>query len=212
MRLKLQYCSLKFTIVKKLLFISSMALSSFLLHAQHVEFGLKGGLNVGNVKVKNSPSSYDPRISAHVGGLAHIHLTKEFAIQPEVVFSGQGFKTNSGGNTEDVTHKLNYLNVPVLVQYMFSNGIRLESGPQVGFLLSAKEDDGSSNRDVKGGYKDVDFAWAFGAGYLMPSGLGFDARLNLGIAKINENNAIADRRNGVFQVGLFYQFKPMRHK
>jgi len=189
-----------------------MALSSFLLKAQHVEFGLKGGLNVGNVKVKNASSSYDPRISAHVGGLAHIHLTKEFAIQPEVVFSGQGFKASSGDNNVEITRKLNYLNVPVLVQYMFQNGIRLETGPQVGFLLSAKEDNESSNNDVKGAYKDVDFAWAFGAGYLMPSGLGFDARLNLGVAKINENNSIADRRNGVFQVGLFYQFRPMRHR
>jgi hypothetical protein len=198
--------------VKKLFFITTMALSSFLLKAQHVEFGVKGGLNVATVKVKNSTSSYDPRVSAHVGGLAHIHLTKEFAIQPELVFSGQGFKSGGGDNNGDVTRKFNYLNVPVLVQYMFNNGIRLETGPQVGFLLSAKENDGSGNVDIKPAFKDVDFAWAAGAGYLMPSGLGFDARVNLGIAKINENNTIADRRNGVFQVGLFYQFRPASHK
>ena len=195
--------------MKQVFLITTMVLGSFIIKAQHVEFGVKGGLNVSTVKVSGSSSNYDPRISAHVGGLAHIHLSREFAIQPEVLFSGQGFKSELVGSS-DATYKLNYINVPVLVQYMFNNGIRLETGPQVGMLISGKVKTGSVTTDIKDGYKDIDMAWAFGAGYLTKSGLGFDARLNLGIAKINDNNA-ADRRNGVFQVGVFYQFKPKAH-
>lgn len=181
-----------------------------MVKAQHVEFGVKAGLNLSTVKVGSSAGNSDPRLSAHVGGLAHIHLTKEFAIQPELVFSGQGFKTTNTGNSNKSNYKLNYLNIPVLVQYMFNNGIRLESGPQVGLLLSGKYKTGDVTTDVKNAYKDIDFAWAFGAGYIMPSGLGFDARFNLGIAKINDD-IMADRRNGVFQVGVFYQFRPRKH-
>ncbi|MEO6722919.1 MAG: porin family protein [Ferruginibacter sp.] len=194
--------------MKQLFFITALVLGSFMLKAQHVEFGVKGGLNVSNVLVSKSASNYDPRISAHAGGLMHIHLTKEFAIQPELVFSGQGYKTKSVNGVEE-TLRLNYLNLPVLVQYMFNSGFRLETGPQLGLLLSGKAK--TTEADIKKSFKGVDFAWAFGAGYLLKSGLGFDARFNLGIPKINDNPTLAEQRNGVFQVGVFYQFKSMKH-
>ncbi len=198
MRLKPHY-SLKITIVKKSFIISAMVLSSFILKAQDVSFGLKGGLNISSLKVSNTSANYDPRISMHAGGLAHIHLTKQFAIQPEVVFSGQGFKTSG-----DEVYRLNYLNVPVLVQYMFDNGFRLQTGPQVGFLLSGKRYKDDVTVDVKDFYKQVGFDWAVGAGYLIPkTGFGLDARFNFGIAKLNDD-AEADHRSGVFQVGVFY--------
>lgn len=191
--------------MKTVFFITMMALSSFILKAQHVEPGIKGGLNISTVRVNSSGTNYDPRVSGHVGGLLHVHLTEQFAIQPEVVFSGQGYKS---GNT---TFRLNYVNVPVLLQYMFKSGFRLETGPQVGFLVSGKTKNGSVVTDIKSEYKNVDLAWAFGAGYLTKSGFGLDARFNLGIAKVNENPQANKVTNGVFQVGVFYQFKALHH-
>lgn len=199
------YHLLKQSILKKLFIITAIAFSSLLLNAQHVEPGIKAGLNVATVRYPNSPANYDPRVSFHVGGLAHVHLTKEFAIQPELVFSGQGFKS---GNS---SYKFNYLNIPVLVQYMFKSGFRLETGPQVGFLLSANETTNNIKTDVKDDLKSVDLAWAFGAGYIMPSGFGFDARFNLGIAKVNNDPGGIKTTNGVFQFGVFYQFKALKH-
>jgi len=171
-----------------------------MLKAQSVSFGLKGGLNVSSARVSNT-ANFDPRISFHAGGLAHIHLTKQFAIQPELVYSAQGFKNGSN----DV-YRFNYVNVPVLVQYMFNNGFRLQTGPQVGLMLTGKRDNGTTTLDVKDGYKDVAFDWSFGAGYLVPkTGFGIDARFNLGIAKLNESTG-SDLRSGVIQVGVFYMF------
>ena len=187
--------------MKKLALITAVLLSSFILKAQSVSFGVKGGLNVATARISNSTVNYDPRVSLHAGGLAHIHLTKQFAIQPELVFSGQGFKA-----ANDEVYRLNYLNVPVLVQYMFDNGFRLETGPQVGFLLSGKSHKGDVTVDVKDDFKSVGFDWALGAGYLIPkTGFGLDARFNFGIAKLNDSPG-ADLRSGVFQVGVFYLF------
>jgi hypothetical protein len=89
---------------------------------------------------------------------------------------------------------------------MTQSGFRVETGPQIGALLSAKYKVGSVEVDVKDAYKTADFAWAFGIGYLTTSGFGVDARYNLGISKINDNNG-SDITNRVFQVGVFYQFK-----
>ncbi len=192
--------------MKKILFTSVIIGCTLILNAQHVELGIKGGLNVSNVDIPNA-SNIDPRFSPFIGGLAHIHLSKEFALQPEIVFSSQGFKT-----TNDEVYRLNYLNFPALAMYMFNSGFRLQTGPQVGLLLNADYKKGSAGRvDIKNGYKDVNLSWVFGGGYIMPSGFGFDARFNLGLAKINDNTSakIADR---VFQVGVFYQFKALKHK
>ncbi|MES2890392.1 MAG: porin family protein [Bacteroidota bacterium] len=178
-----------------------MIMCSFMLKAQSVSFGVKGGLNVASVKVKNTETNYDPRISAHVGGLAHVHLSKQWALQPELVFSGQGFKA-----ANDEVYRMNYVNVPILVQYMFDNGFRLQTGPQVGFLVAAKRKLNDVTVDIKDNYKGVAFDWSVGAGYLIPkTGVGFDARFNFGIAKLNDNN-LADNRSGVLQVGMFYLF------
>jgi hypothetical protein len=75
-------------------------------------------------------------------------------------------------------------------------------------LVSAKDKRGSydtGNVDDRD-FKNTDFSWAFGLGYLATSGLGVDARYNLGISNINNTSRTADVRNSVFQFGLFYQF------
>ena len=194
--------------MKKVFFITAMVTGSLMLKAQtHVELGLKGGLNVATLSVSNN-SNIDPRISAYLGGLAHIHISKEFAVQPEVFFSGQGAKST----VSNVVNKanLNYIQVPVLLQYMIGTGFRLETGPQVGFLASAKQKAGDVTVDVKNSYKKTDFSWVFGAGYLTSTGVGFDARYNLGLSKINNDNG-PKVSNRVFSVGVFYQFKALKH-
>jgi hypothetical protein len=196
--------------MKKVFFITAMVAGSLYVKAQkaHVEPGLKGGLNVATLSTANNNSNFDPRISFNVGGLAHIHLTKEFALQPELLFSGQGAVQTISG----VDHKanLNYLQLPVLLQYMAGTGFRLETGPQFGALVSAASEVGNVKVDTKNAYKTMDVAWVFGAGYLTTSGFGIDARYNLGLANINDVSG--DKiHNRVFSVGIFYQFKPLKH-
>ena len=195
--------------MKKLLFVLTLLPGSLLLKAQaHVEPGIKGGLNVATLSTGSSNSNIDPRISANLGVLAHIHLSKEFAVQPELLFSGQGAKQTIS-NVEYKTN-LNYLQLPILLQYMVGTGFRIETGPQFGALVSAKQKAGSVSTDIKDGFKTLDAAWVFGAGYLTSSGFGIDARYNLGLSKINDNND-AKVANRVFSAGIFYQFKPMHH-
>jgi len=165
----------------------------------HVNLGIKGGLNYFNVH-NDDGTKYDSRFGYHFGLLGHIHFDNHFAIQPEIVYSTQGARyTNENGNTN---YYLDYINVPVLFQYMFDNGFRLQAGPQVGFLISASE-----NKD---NLKSIDFALSFGASYVIPStGFGVDARYNLGLSNINENSDVNSTNRG-FQLGLFYIFKYTR--
>jgi hypothetical protein len=189
--------------MKSVFVIAIVSLCGFASVAQsNVHLGIKAGVNVASLKVENG-NDPDAKVSFNAGALAHIHVSKYFAVQPELLISGQGAKTDIGNTTTKLS--LTYLNIPVLAQYMFGDGFRLETGPQLGFLLSAKTKANKVTVDVKDGYKTTDFSWAFGAGYVSSMGLGVDVRYNLGISDINDasGNKIQNR---VFSLGLFYQF------
>lgn len=172
--------------------------------AQHVNIGIKGGLNGYTIKGDNS-SNFDPKYSFHVGLLGHIHMNDEIAIQPEIYYSVQGTKYKSNG--ADVNLNLNYVNIPLLLQYMFDNGFRIEAGAQLGILASAKSESGNTTIDVKSSFKSTDIGGVVGMSYVKPStGLGFDIRYNYGVTNINASNTVNAYNRG-FQVGLFYLFK-----
>jgi len=190
--------------MKKILFITALSLSATLIKAQtRTDWGVKGGLNISNLRYENVTNP-DAKVSGYLGVLAHIHLTRQFAIQPELLFSGQGAKETVAGT--DYTLALNYFNLPVLGQIMVGNGWRIETGPQAGVLASAKVKSGGNSSDIKDIYKTFDFSWVFGVGYLTRSGFGVDARYNLGISNINDQSS-AGINNRVFAAGIFYQFK-----
>src|SRR5438874_1100662 len=99
------------------------------LFAQNANIGLKGGLNVATIKV-NGSNEWGSKLGFNGGLLAHVHLSPQLALQPEVVYSSQGAKyTITDG---EHTLSLNYINIPLQLQYMFGNGFRLQTGPQVG--------------------------------------------------------------------------------
>jgi hypothetical protein len=191
--------------MKQLMFIAVVLLCAQVTMAQRkatTHFGIKAGVNLANLKIENA-SDGDHRVGFHVGGLAHIHIARQFAIQPELVFSTQG-RRQTINNVEYQTN-LSYINVPVLAQYMTGSGFRLQTGPQLGFLVDAESGVEGSEVNVDKNYDALDISWAIGASYLTKSGLGFDARYNIGLRDINDLNNV-DIRNRVWQIGLFYQF------
>jgi len=154
--------------------------------AGHVTLGVKGGLNLYNIHNDNN-TSYDQRIGFNIGLLGHIHRDSQWAIQPELVYSAQGAKN----------HNLSYLNIPVLLQYMFDNGFRIQAGPQLGLMVSSDNDNA---------YKPLDIALSVGVSYVVPStGFGLDLRYNHGLNDISESSDVKSTNRGI-QFGLFYLF------
>lgn len=161
-----------------------------------VHIGLKGGVNIATFNGAN----IDSRTGWNAGIFAHAHLSKHIALQPELQYSQQGAAWSN-----NQTQKLGYVNIPVLGEYMFAKGWRLQTGPQLGFLTHSTQKNGTNENHSDNAYKNADLSWSFGAGYLSPVGLGIDARYNLGLTDISKNNN--DVKNRVWQIGLFYQLK-----
>lgn len=200
----------KVIIMKKLNVLLMALLVSLVVTAQdEPKFGLKGGLNLAKLNYNNGTDA-DWRTGFHAGGLAHIHLTPSFSLQPEVYYSSQGTKLPFGNDKLNLN--LSYINVPLLLQYNFANGFRLQGGPQVGFLVgvSDKVNDTELNLYSTNNFKTVDVSLPLGVSYLGFSGFGIDARYNIGLTNVFETGS-AKAKNSVFQVGAFYLFDH-RHK
>lgn len=188
--------------MKKILLLTIAVCSFNLVQAQRTHFGLKAGLNASTLKVKNQ-DIYDYKAGLHVGGLAHIHVTRQFAVQPELLYSNQGGKLQNS----EVKHHVNYVTVPVMGQYMFGDGFRLQAGPQVGFLVGAKRQDQDDNKfNIKENYEAVDFSLAAGLSFVSSSGFGADFRWLFGLTNINDVPPRNPIKNNLGQIGVFYLF------
>ncbi len=193
--------------MKKATFLLLALLALITAKAQQVHLGIKGGVNISNLHFNNNTST-DSKVGVHFGLLAHIHASKTWALQPELLYSLEGAKAK--GNN-DVTFNLNYLNVPVLLQYMFNNGFRLEGGPQLGFLLNAKTKTNDVTED-NNSFESISISIPLGVGYLSSSGWGLDARYVFGLSNINENKNGPTIQSNVFQLGIFYQLSDSKMK
>lgn len=184
----------------KKIILSAIAIMAFsFANAQDVKFGVKGGLNFANL---SGDFNGDGVTSFHVGALAEFKLNEKFAVQPEILVSGQGSDFGEGGFNSML--KLTYLNVPIMAKYYVIEKLSLEAGPQIGFLLSAKNE----SLDVKDSFKSIDFGLNFGAGYDITEHFFAGIRYNVGLANIADisDNSDFKGHNGVFSVSVGYKF------
>jgi len=190
--------------MKKTISLLAVLMMVYCSNAQNTSFGVKAGLNIASVEATGN--DLEGKAGLYLGGLAHIHLNQRWAFQPELVYSMQG------GKDDDFTLKLDYVNIPLLLQYMTPEGLRLQTGPQIGFLVKAKQKVGDVEVDVKDEVETTELAWTLGAGYLFPEGWGIDLRFNVGLTNVNEDDDYK-LKNRVIQLGVFYQFmQQSRHR
>lgn len=198
--------------MKKLALVFFTAVSFATAHAQgQFQFGVKGGLNVSTVTVSNGFDgySYSSLANFNAGVFFKIpFLAPGLSLQPEVLYSGQGFKSNDGSGGEYAEH-VNYLNIPVLAKYTWPGGFFLETGPQLSLKLNAKDKENGISQDISSAYNGADFSWVVGIGFKIPqSPVGFDFRYNTGILNIANDSYYGNGygqyavRNEVFQIDL----------
>jgi hypothetical protein len=194
--------------MKKLFFIpllsmmvvSLITISSF----AQISVGAKGGLNLSSLNGINA-DNYETKakVGFHVGGFVTFNLGRNFAIQPELLYSTQGGTIESGNITEDL--KLNYFNIPVMVKFLTNSGFYLEAGPQLGFRTGDVDYD-----NIEGSVENSDFSICGGIGFQpTKSAFGIGARYNAGMGKTGEIDTPSldnvDYKNGVFQLSLYWR-------
>lgn len=195
--------------MKRILFVAAFISAGMFVNAQSTKFGVKAGANMYQFGGSDGSDleSQKMKIGFNLGGFANIALSEQFSVQPELLFSNQGTMQKEGD--AKVTWNLNYINIPVMAQYNNASGFYAETGPEIGFLMSAKAkydiDGDSESEDIKDSFKGFNFSWGIGAGYKLSSGFGVGARYVLGLSNIIDEGDAKVTNNG-FHVGVFYTF------
>ena len=197
-----------------LTFLGLVAISTTAVAQQEVKFGPKAGVNFANL---SGIDNADMITAFQVGAVAEIKFNEKFSVQPEVVYSAQGYTGDFMMGTNkvaDYTQKLDYVNIPIMAKYYIIEGFSVEAGPQVGFLVKAESKFENkqagvtlTDGDNKDFYKSTDFGLNFGLAYDLPMGVFVGARYNLGLSDIRNNTDSGDAiKNNVIQVGVGYKF------
>jgi hypothetical protein len=124
----------KLTVLPLVLIISTASFAQF-------GIGIKGGANIAKIDGKSFKDEF--AYGYLLGAFVEVGKGK-ISFQPELIFSqteakvDSNFKViyqgafNSAYNDEI---KLNYLSIPVVLNYKLSRSIRLQAGPQFGILM-----------------------------------------------------------------------------
>ncbi len=150
-------------------------------NAQGVSFGAKAGANFASLNGDDA-DNLDGRTGFHVGGVVNIGISEIFAVQPEILYSSQGYKFNSAFG--DVKGMLDYINIPILADITVVDGLSLQGGPQVGINISAKAKADGETGDIDD-VETLDIGFGGGAQYRLPDmGLFFQARYVIGFSDV----------------------------
>jgi hypothetical protein len=184
--------------MKKLLLFAAFAVFALTANAQ-TSFGAKAGVNFASLNGDDADDT-DGRTSFHIGGVVNIEISEIFGLQPELVFSAQGYSFDFGG--EDGSGRLNYINIPVMADIRLAEGFSLQGGPQFGINISADEEFDGDTEDIDD-VETLDLGVGVGAQYKLDGGLFFQARYVIGFSEILED---FDAKNSVASISVGWFF------
>lgn len=184
-------------------------------NAQKIQYGVKAGLSaetlIGNLA---GLGNFNSKLGYTLGGFAEYKFAEKFSLQPEVLYSKLGAKSDDviNINRKDYVIKgdldLFYINIPIMIKYYIIDKISLEFGPQIGFLSDVNSDgtiNGTAYEVGKENFEKVDVGIDIGAGYCFTKHVSAGARYNYGVTNIQKlsNSKLI---NSVASLTLGYTF------
>ena len=190
--------------MQKYLIILAVTVISISASAQGIKFGPKLGANMGKIDGAGFDEKYS--LGYHVGGFVQINLSKKWGIQPEVLWNQ--INTDTATNIRQVYQnlanqdlknpQLNYLSIPILLNYNAGKIFTIQAGPQFGILLNK---DNNLLENGSNAFKDGDFS-LLGGVQLNLLKLRIYGRYVIGLTDISDINNTDKWRNQGIQLGL----------
>jgi hypothetical protein len=203
--------------------IASLAFSRFLLvaffamigyHTQAQNFSLKAGVNYSDVLASPEPLNvFTPKTGFHVGIVVNdLKISEKINIQPELLYSLQGFKVAGLGNIG-----LHYIQMPILAKLAMTDQVSILLGPQVSYLANARIGvvNDLFSLSYNGAFNKLDASMVAGAEFKVAENMTVGGRYALGLNNINKDfqlsstssfNDYFQLKNSGFQVYASFAF------
>jgi hypothetical protein len=159
------------------------------------KFGIKGGLNLTNLHSNNFADN-NLKAGFNAGIFSKIPVTPGFSIQPELLYSVKGNKSNYNNFIEgsgEYRFNLGYVELPLLAVVNLAKNFSIHGGGYAAYLAYADIKDVNNNGNINGitDLNENNFnRWDFG----LAGGVAFDiehftlgARYNYGLVDIGKS-------------------------
>lgn len=130
--------------------------------SQGLAIGVKGGATLNKLTGKAWKDQFS--FGYHVGAFLSLKLSGKLGIQPEVMLNQVNMDTSSSfSSVYQFNHlnnvKLNYLTIPILLNYNMTKMFALQAGPQFGILMDKNKNLLQNGKDA---FKSGDFSMVGG--------------------------------------------------
>lgn len=193
----IRYLRISFSILLMFLFgvFNATAQDKTINDTNEPQYGLKAGVNFAELWGEDALPESDRKVGYSFGAYAAYKISKEWKIQPEVIWSLQGEKSKESGR-----YKISYVNIPMMLKWK-SNGFYAEFGPQLGLLTINTAQSVPDSLRLEN-FETFDFSINAGIGFEVFEDWSIGLRYVEGITNLVRGR---DLRNSVMYVGIAYR-------
>jgi hypothetical protein len=169
--------------------------------------GFKAGINGSSLYDDANASDKKSRIGITGGVFAQVPLAKgRMSLRPELLFTTKGGAYDFvNGDRSDF--KINYIELPLSLEYRLMGFINLHAGGYASLLASANGDiEGIPPTLKRANFEEFDFGWHAGAGIDF-GGIGLHFRLSRGLQNVGSESPVqlfGELKNSTWAVTLSY--------
>ncbi|WP_106791278.1 porin family protein [Aquimarina sp. Aq78] len=153
--------------------------------SQEITYGVRLGANLSSISSDDIPEDLkDSRFGIVAGFLAEVPINQKWSIQPEFQYSSLG--------NDDESLRIDYLQLPILLKYNFTELFNVHIGPQVGLKIWEWED----NSTVETNFNTFNLSAVAGIGVRITENFFADLRYGFGVSNVIDDEDIPGGAKG----------------
>lgn len=160
------------------------------IFAQEINYGLLGGIDFANARLTNKPKAngdsriFHPMVSFNVNGYIGYKISRLWGLSAEPGFIQKGgvMLYDKENKDDNKRLQLNYLQLPILVDFYMGEKLFLSVGPEFAYMINAKLKSKDNLQDISKFYEnDFEISGVLGINYNIHANFDIGIRYNHGL-------------------------------
>lgn len=172
--------------------IGILLFSGINLSAQRFEVGIAAGFDMANLHLTNSPENnfihtISPIATFNINGFLSFKNKTFWGLSVEPGFIRKGWSQSFNSNDPKNKLRLYYLQMPVLSDFYLTDRLYLSVGPEISYLINAKNKYDSNTQDIAEYLHRFELSGMAAIGFRMSETMSISFRYSHGLTEISED-------------------------